>query len=188
MVMLGILTGLVTLGNNIGNILQTWADMGIFAYALPFLLIFAVVFGILWQSKILGENRGVIVVIAVAVGLMSLQFDFVPSFFAVIFPYAGVGIAILLVALILMGLFTPDNDKSKYFLVFYIIGALIALIVILSALTSYEWWGGWWWFEYSEALIALLIIGGLIALVISAVKGKDDGGKRHRTVRVPVED
>lgn len=162
-------TGLYAWGSHIGDILQTWADMGVFSYALPFLLIFAIVFGILFQSRMLGENKGVITVVALAVGLLALQFDFVPSFFSTIFPYAGVGIAILLVAMILMGLFIDDPTRRKHFmLVFFILGALIALIVILSSLSSYTWWGGWWWQQYWPAIIALVVIGGLVALVIAA--------------------
>ena len=165
------LTGLVSWGTDIGSILQAWADMDVFAYALPFLLIFALVFGILWKSKILGDNKGVIVVIALAVGLMSLQFDFVPSFFETIFPYAGVGIAILLVVVILMGLFINKAHEKWYMMVFYIIGGIIALIVILSALSSSNRWGGsWWWYDYWPAIVAVLVIGGLVAAVIAATK------------------
>lgn len=170
MVMLSVLSGMVSWGNDIGSILQTWAEMGIFAYALPFLLIFALVFGILWKSQILGDNKGVIVVIALAVGLISLQFDYVPSFFATIFPYAGIGIGILLVVLILMGLFIEGDKKSKYMMVFYIIGAVIALIVVISSLADYSWWGGWWWTDYWPAIVALLVIGGLVAAIVFSTK------------------
>jgi len=42
---------------NIANVLQQWADIGVFSYMLPFLLVFAVVYGILSSTKILGENQ-----------------------------------------------------------------------------------------------------------------------------------
>ena len=48
-----------TYANTITNILNTWADLGVFAYVLPFLMIFAVVFGILSKTEILGKNKGV---------------------------------------------------------------------------------------------------------------------------------
>jgi len=175
-------TGLVVgWGNDIGYILQTWADMGIFAYALPFLLIFAIVFGILQATRMLGGNKGVSTVIALAVGLLALQWNYVPSFFSVIFPYAGVGMGILLVVLILMGLFVNPEQKG-YFIAFFIVGGAIALIVILSSLASYDWWGAWWWDEYWPAIIALLVVGGLIAVVIaSSYRGTgrgSSGGKK----------
>ena len=177
---MSVISGLAVWGNDIASILNTWADMGIFAYALPFLLIFAVVFGILSATRMFGENKGVNAVVALAVGLMALQFDYVPTFFATIFPYAGVGIGVLLVALILMGLFVTGNEKG-WFIAFFIIGAVIALIVILSSLASYEWWGGNWWYEYWPAIVALLVIGGLVATVIAATKKSGDGSPKGST-------
>ena len=168
---MSVITGLVSFGSSIGDILNTWANLGVFAYALPFLLVFALVFGILFKSKILGDNKGVIVVIALTVGLLSLQYDKVPQFFAKIFPYAGMGMSILLVALIMMGLFAKPDEKW-FTITFASIGGLIALIVILSALVENEWWGsgGWWWSQYWPAIVAMLIIVGLIVLVIFATK------------------
>lgn len=178
-VMLSIASGLAVWGSSITDILNQWADMGIFAYVLPFLLIFALVFGILWKSKMLGENKGVIVVIALAVGLMALQFDYVTNFFAKIFPYAGIGISILLVVLIFMGLFADIASKG-YRIAFFVIGAVIAFIVVISSLSSYEWIGGWWWDRYASAIIAFLVVGGLIAAVIAASgSGKGTGAEHH---------
>ncbi len=171
-VMLNALTGLVSGWSNIGYILQEWEYYGIFEYALPFLLIFALVFGILSKSKLFGENaKGVITVVSLAVGLLAITSQGLRAFFRVIFPYAGIGLSVLLVALILMGLFV-DSDKDWYGIVFYILGGLIALIVIISALSSYEygWFGGWWWAQYWPAIVAFLVIGGLITLVILATK------------------
>jgi len=72
----------------ITTILNQWADFGIFAYALPFLMIFAMVFGILNKTSLLGDNKGVQATIALAMGLLALQFDYVTNFYATIFPYA----------------------------------------------------------------------------------------------------
>ena len=42
--------------NTITDVLNQWADWGVFAYILPFLVIFAIIYGILSNAKILGEN------------------------------------------------------------------------------------------------------------------------------------
>ena len=85
----------------LGAVLQQLADMDIFFYVLPFLLIFALVFGILEKANILGsrggpgggkDNRNINAVIALAVGLLSIQFDQVPIFFSVIFPKLGIAL------------------------------------------------------------------------------------------------
>jgi len=172
---MSVITGLYAWGDNIRDVLYTWEQIGIFSYVVPFLLVFAIVFGILSSTRMFGENKGVNAVISMSVGLLALQFDLVPSFFSLIFPYAAIGLSVLLVALILMGLFVTGNEKS-WFIAFFIIGALIALIVVLSALSSYQWWGGWWWERYKTLIITLLFIGGGIALVLAASKKKDSGG------------
>ena len=110
------ITGSAVVGD-VTSMLNYWADIGVFAYILPFLLIFAVVYGILSKINILGEqgkNKGVNAVISVAVGLLALQFDYVPHFFSMIFPYAGMGISVLLVALILANLFLLAATLSVY--------------------------------------------------------------------------
>jgi len=164
-------------GGSIDEILQAWADLGVFRYALPFLLIFAVIFGILSKTEVLGENRGVNVVVAASVGLLALQFDYIPEFFATIFPYAGIGIAILLVGLILTGLFHSEDGWWKY--TFFGIGMFIAVIVVISSLSSYNWAGSWWWEEHWQGIITLAILGLLITLV--AVSSSKSSGSKSKS-------
>ena len=99
---------------SITDVLNVWADAGVFAYVLPFLMIFAVVFGILNKTKVLGESKGVQATIALALGLLSLQFDYVSNFFSIFMPYTGIGIAVLLVAVILTGLVIDEDDKNHW--------------------------------------------------------------------------
>src|SRR3989344_2867821 len=99
-------------GGGFGEILAKWQEIGVFSYILPLLLIFALIFGILTKMSLLGDNKAVNAIIALAVGLMSLQFDFVPRFFSEIFPRLGIGLAILLVLLILTGLFWSNEDSQ----------------------------------------------------------------------------
>ena len=89
----------------ITDVLNSWNDIGVFSYVIPFLLIFAVVYAILQKSGVLGDNKTIDAIVAAAIGLLSLQLDFVATFFAVIFPRFGIGIAIFLVALIFIGFF-----------------------------------------------------------------------------------
>lgn len=153
-------------GYTITDILNIWAGYGVFAYALPFLLIFAIVFGILSKTKLLGDNKGVQATIALAVGLLSLQFDYVTNFYATIFPYAGIGISILLVALILMGISADQLPFTKY--VWFGIGAIIFLVILYTSLSDTWFLGGMGYtlFDALPAIIAGLILLGVMALVI----------------------
>jgi len=159
----------------ITTILNQWADFGIFAYALPFLMIFAMVFGILNKTHLLGDNKGVQATIALAMGLLALQFDYVTNFYATIFPYAGIGISVLLVALILMGLIYSDSTKGWLDKVWFGIGAVIFLVVLFTSLSSFSWMGGMG-LSVSQAwpaILAGLILLGLMALIIwGGGKGK----------------
>ena len=92
------ITGMVT---TVTDVLNVWNDLGVFSYVIPFLLIFAVVYAILDKSKILGDNTTIGAIVAAAIGLLALQFDFVPEFFAVIFPRFGIGISIFIVLIII---------------------------------------------------------------------------------------
>ncbi|MBR9704357.1 hypothetical protein GOV12_03020 [Candidatus Pacearchaeota archaeon] len=115
------------------EVLRTWEQAGVFAYLLPFLMIFAVVFGILNKSKLLGTNKGVQATIALTVGLLSLVNDYVPNFFSALFPYAGMAIAVLLVALILMGLAFEEDWSGK---IWFAIGIISFFVVIISAFSD----------------------------------------------------
>lgn len=156
-------------GATITDVLNTWADYGVFAYVLPFLMIFALVYGILNKTNVLGPNRGVQATIALAVGLLSLQFDYVSNFFATIFPYAGIGIAVLLVALILMGMLTEDKKVNSW--VFFGIGALIFIVVMLYTIYDFSWLGGYVGADWVPwIIIALLLGGGVTAIILGSKK------------------
>lgn len=128
-------------GGSIGELLAYWEQAGFFAYVLPFLLIFAIVFGILTRTNIFGgrtaegapgPNKGLNVVISLAIALMSLQFNIVPIFFSDIFPRLGIGLSVILTLLILVGLFVPadaTHSPTNYLLMGV---ALIVFIVVIT--------------------------------------------------------
>ncbi|MEK6873787.1 MAG: hypothetical protein AABW91_03000 [Nanoarchaeota archaeon] len=161
----------------LGVVLQQLADMDVFFYVLPFLLIFALVFGILEKVNILGargaqgsqaSNRGINAVIALAVGLLSIQFDQVPIFFSVIFPKLGIALSILLAAIILLGLFVDLNRPGGPALIFFGLGAAAFVVIILYSFQDYSWWRGGWWQDNLSALIAGAIVVIFVSLVVTS--------------------
>ena len=157
-------------GGTFGNVLAQWESLGVFSYLLPFLLIFALVFVVLSNIALFKDNRGVNAVISLAVGLLSLQFQFVPIFFSEIFPRFGMGLAIVLVFVIMGGIFIPSDSKGFKWL-FAIIGLAIAAVVVAKSLLSYGWYtgsGAWWYnVNWGNVIVAALIIGGVIAVIRS---------------------
>jgi len=152
-------------GFSIGDVLNRWADIGVFAYVLPFLMIFALVYGILIKTNILGDNRGVNAVIALSFGLLSLQFDIVSGFYSSIFPYAGMGLAVFLVALILMGLVTGSDGKNW---IWFGIGVVIFLFILFGSLGDTYWMGGYGYglADMGPSLLAILLILALMGFII----------------------
>jgi hypothetical protein len=152
------------------EVLNLWNEMGVFSYVIPFLLIFAVVFAILEKTKILGENKSIMSIVSVSIGLLSLQFDFVSRFFATIFPRFGVGLSIFLVLIILIGFFIKEGKEDVAFTKMKWIGIVVGVGVVVWALSSWDNWrssypgiGSW----IGEYFWALVILGAIIGVIIA---------------------
>ena len=163
-------------GGTIGNLLFQWEQAGVFAYILPFLLIFAVVFGILAKTKIF-DNKGLNAIIALAIGILALQFNFVSVFFSEIFPRLGIALSIILVVLIILGLFI--NPKNKGWMIgMSVVAVLVAVVVVFSSLDSYTWYTGsgiGYWLGYNWAtVVGVLVFVGLLIGIIAGSGKKDD--------------
>jgi len=154
--------------------LLNWGEMqGLFKYVLPFLLVFALIYGILSNMKLLGENKGVHVIIGIAIGLLSLYGDYLPNFVASFAPSLGIGLSVLLAAIILFGLFIGEDKNSNLSWIKYVlfgVSALVFIVVVYSSLNDTSFVGSWAWQQYAPAVIVLLVIVGLIALVVSNKK------------------
>jgi len=168
-------------GFNFGDFLNNLETFGFFAYVLPFLLIFALVYAILAQIKMFQDNRGASVILALAVGLLSLQLGFVSTFFQTIFPRFGVALSIVLVAMILAGAFLSNvtgKGKDAYPWIFFGLGGLIFLFVLFSSLSDWSFYSGgnwrWWWDQYAGLIIFILLLVGVIVAV--SISDKARGG------------
>ncbi len=171
---------------NITYVLQTWYDLGVFHYVIPGLLIFAIVYAILEKTTVLGENKAVNVIIGLSVALLSLQFDFVSSFFATIFPKFGIALSILLVFLLLLSISgRDDGDLEKWY--FYI-GLAVAVGAVVWAISSwglfstqYDTWNlGWWIRENFWGLVVAVLV--IIAIVLMTREG---GTKAPKVPKAP---
>lgn len=158
-------------GGVIGNMLSQWEQSGFFSYVIPFLLIFALVYGILTRAQIFKETKAVNAIVAIAVGLMSLQFELVPRFFAEIFPRLGVGLAVILLALIILGMFM----SSKMTGVMFGLGAVVVLVVLYNTGMALGWSSA---YEWSDNWVYIILLGlgiwGMVAVVNSNKPPKPD--------------
>jgi hypothetical protein len=148
-----------------------WDSLGLYSHILPFLLIFAVVFGILARMKLFDGKRGVQVIISLVLGLLAIRTQLLGDVLEIVTPRLGVGLVILLVVLILMGLFIPDKKQGVFGLIFAAIGLFIFLIILaqtseifgtlsLGGLSSGE--------LISYTLLVILLIGIIVAVVTTS--------------------
>ena len=161
-------------GGSIGNILLSWEQAGFFTYVLPFLLIFAVVFGILTRTKMFGaESKGINAVISIVIGLLALQFDFVPMFFAEIFPRLGVGLSVILALLILIGMFLPEENNKYTNWLLLIVAVIVFIVVLAKSFGQFYWWNSVYNIYYNPNIIlGIIIVAAFIAVISSASKNK----------------
>jgi len=151
-----------------GGLLQQLEDMQFFAYVLPFLLIFAFVYTILTNIKLFDNSKGAAIIIAVAIGFLSLQLNFVPAFFQVIFPKFGIGLSILLVALILVGGFLTGDDNKTFKWVFFGLGSLIFLVIVILSFSDFQLMGNYWWDQYGALVVVGVVVVTAMILIIAA--------------------
>ena len=154
-------------GGLIGDMFYQWEQYGFFSYLLPFLLIFALVFGILTQIKIFKDNKAINGIIALAVGLMALQFEMVPVFFSEIFPRLGIGLAILLVLLILVGMFAdPDSGAVMWTLLGG--GVIIVIVILVQTAGVVGWSSGYWWNDNWPTIAGVVVILVIIGIIVGS--------------------
>jgi hypothetical protein len=172
-------------GGTIGNLLNAWAEAGFFDYLLPFLLLFAVIFGILSSTQIFKDNRMVDGIIAFAVALMALQFDFVPVFFSQLFPRVGIALSIILTLLILAGFFIdPRRGAIMYGLLG--VGVVTAIVVFVNTSNAVGWEQGYWWSDNWPLIAGVVFILIAVALIIGGTqKPHDYGAYQLGPFRVP---
>jgi hypothetical protein len=163
-------------GGLLGELLANWEKAGFFSYLLPFLLIFAMVFGILTKTNLFKDNRVVNGIIALAVALMSLQFDFVPIFFAQIFPRMGVALAIILGIMIVVGLFAPKKSPAVNWILLGI-GVITIGAVIIQSAGAVGWQSGQWWSDNWQTVVGAIFVLIIFVAIIGAGQSKDKDKK-----------
>lgn len=148
---------------SIYDLYAQWESVGVFDFLLPALLIFAVIFGILTATGVLGGNRGVNFVIAAASALMAMRLQLVSDFFALIFPGLGIGISVLVVVLVLSGLFMTNANWRTWMPTFFWGGLIIGLIVVISTLNEFAWFGSTWWQQNWTSIIWIAVLLAVLA-------------------------
>lgn len=148
------------------SMIQMWAQFGVFNVLIPFLLIFAVVFAILQKSRVLGAHRGIDAIVAISIGMLSLQWDFMPRFFSELFPRLGMAIAVLLSLIILVGLFITKESRNVYYIILASVAFIIFIVMLSYTYGGFSFASNSWWQQWGGGIIALVVIIGIIVALV----------------------
>src|SRR3989338_6346612 len=162
---------------SINEVMMLWESYGIFDTLLPFLLIFAIVFGILSYLRIFGNKKGIHVIIALVVGFLAVRNQYFNEFYREVFPRLGVGVVILLVIMILIGLFVEKEYRRYWAWGLSAIGLIIAIVILMQTFGYLGWTGVYSYFGVES--IAWVIFGVLLLGLIIAVATAGGGEEKH---------
>jgi|SRR3989338_1260212 len=154
---------------SIQDIITIWNSYGLFDTLLPFLLIFAIIFGILSYMRIFGDNRMIHVIIAFVIGVLAISSPFFTQFYKEIFPRLGIGITVILTIMILIGMFIPKDHITYWFWGLGAIGLIIAIVILLQTFSALGWsyLSGWGDQTVAWVIGGVLLVGILIAVATS---------------------
>ncbi len=157
------------------ELIDSFADTGIFDYLLPFMLIFVIIYAILQKTKILGEKKSVDALVALITGLFIMYFGRVYEIGNFLTFFSGKSSLLLVIivffAMIAVFLFKvleannliPEGKKTETIIVVL----LVALFLIYLMLRSSP---GTWQILFGEgASIGSGLILGIVVVVLLAL-------------------
>ena len=148
-------------------------QLGFFGFLLPWIFIFAVAFGILVKSKVLGEDKRVDAVVSIVLAFFVVGFGgpFLADFFVSLFGIAAMIIEGILVLVLFMGVAGISLDKisdNKAVLVFFVGLALVLFFVALGGLfvrVSND---------TAATILIIIVLAAAVALITGVGGGKKD--------------
>ena len=164
------------LGGN--NFLYRLENLGFFDFILPFILIFAVIFGVLSYAKIFGDNKGIHSLIALVLGLMAIRFPLYTEFLNVISEKLAIGVVILLGVIILIGLFTTKQSNAAWGWILITVAVIILFVISFQTANYFGYPDSYTEDDLVGGLIAIAVVIGLIVVVIVS-SGKDKGNNAN---------
>ena len=141
-------------------------QMGFFGFLLPWVFVFAVVYGLLMKTKAF-DNAKVTGVIALVVAFFTIGFGgpFMASFFVNLFGYAALIIAGILVIILFLAMSGGDPKKLFDNKGAILVLAAIGIVIFFVAM------GGTMVFV-SDAVVGIVFIIILMAIAVYFIAGK----------------
>jgi hypothetical protein len=141
-------------------------------YALPFVLVFVLVYAVLQRTKLLGDDaKRVNSLIGMVVGLIVISFSAATNLIIQLMAFLAVVISILLVFLLIFGFIKGKTDPEilgKYWQ--YVLMGLFAAVMVIFLIVAT---GNWDWFinyiTKDNTGRMLFLNGALVAIIVVAL-------------------
>ncbi|MBU2522737.1 MAG: hypothetical protein KKE23_00405 [Nanoarchaeota archaeon] len=147
-----------------------WSSIGMFDMILPMLLIFIIIYSVLQRTKVLTGKKEIDAIAALIISFFTIGNPEVSAFFLPLFSNVGLGIAILVAFLLIVGLVSGRPGKSFQSITLW--GGIIIFLWVMSRAADY--FAGYnmifsstWWYNNSYWLIPIIFILIVIGAVTS---------------------
>jgi len=154
--------------SSIGEILNYWESLGVFSIILPFLLVFAIFYGILSNIKLFEDNRGINVMISFAAALTATAMGYYGNCLKAVMLAFAITLIVILVYFLFVSFIIKDQKIVNY------LAAIIAVIIFILVFIRSE--------ECDLAFLGnlgnyvyLIPIAVAIALIIWVILGRHTG-------------
>lgn len=160
------------------DVILGFQDIGVYAVVLPFLLVFSIAYALLQKIKILGDNKGVNVVVSMALGFIFLRNQFLVESVNKFLANVSVVIVILLMFLLVFGIFAGPHSWTGNALTAAFVLSLVGIILSLATDFGPGWMSdflGSFWYSIDPGTQGMILFIIVIIVVISLVTKKEKG-------------
>jgi len=145
------------------------SQLGFFGFLLPFILAFTVVFALLLESKVLGDDKKIIGVLSLVVAFFVVGFGgpALATFLTTLFGVMIVIVSAILVIVLILAMTGSDISKlveNKAAVAIIIIAAIVLAILIAS-----HWGLG---IRLGNETVAMILFIVILGIVVALVAGK----------------
>ena len=172
----------------VADVFYQLQSSGFYEFALPFLLVFTIVFAILEKTKLFGDDKkNINLIIGIVVGLIVVnQFEIVDRL-NLFLPKVSLFIIVAVMFLILVGLFGAkvENGFSGIALFLFAVASIFIIYWALvpdSSVLDFSSGGGdfGFWIQDNASWLILLIIVGIIIWAVVGGGNNNQSSKRGR--------
>ncbi|MBI5061869.1 MAG: hypothetical protein HZB67_06190 [Candidatus Aenigmarchaeota archaeon] len=144
-------------------------QMGFFGFLLPWVFMFAVVFGLLLKTKVLGDDKRIAAVVALVVAFFVIGYGgpFLSNMLVNLFGIAAIVLAGILVTVLFVGM--AGGDITKIFENKLAVGLVIGIGIVVFAIAA----GALGAFSVSSDAIAVIFIIIIMAVVAYMIVRKE---------------